>query len=476
MRFGISSIFNKDQSQPTLEEKVSFVEPHLNAEELASLEEEASLQGLPTSSQDVITDQKVVEAERIVRKINNLHDSIDQVARFSSESSTNITAIVKFMESAKGDIKKRVELQAENTDLRSEILKLSSDQRRLQQELETARSEGNTLRRNGAEVQAALKDARESINNMRHSNKKMSEEFRASMVENADLKDHLTEKLEETEQLISKNESLDAQKNNLKVELDSTMKRMVELEAVIAHKDEVIGSQSEKNRTLTGDLGALNRQFSELQDEKIEIESQLEAERESLEQAKRLSEQDQRKHDNEIYALRSELENVASQWRHSKIATKEISAELRGLRERSRSSKMRIQELEQELETAQDLREKHQNEIMEQSSKFRELSLQYETTLIELRQEQLQTSQLSKSVKQLSEETKKTQSLRIRYESAMEQIKELKSLIQDYQLVRQKNMTRDVDLDLELETDYDLHPNADDDLNVVPLMRDVVKK
>lgn len=216
---------------------------------------------------------------------------------------------------------------------------------------------------------------------------------------------------------------------------------LLEYEALIKQKDDAIIVQSDENKSLTSDLAILNRQFKELQDEKIAIEEKLCLEQENLNHIKRISEQDHRKHDNEAYALRSQIENITTQWSHAKVATKEMSHEIRALRERSRKSKLRIEELEMELEAVQDTREKHQGDFIEQGAKFRELNLKYESVLLELKQEQLQVAQLNKKVKQLTDETRKVNNLRVSHDSALAEIKELKSRIQGDQITTKGDLT-----------------------------------
>lgn len=435
MRFGMESLFGKKQTRNALAGAPGD-EGEDSVDDDALLSE---IEGMSATYAEA-EDSKVQEAERIARKMKSLGESIEQITRFSAESNANIASIVKFVEGTKADLKKRSQTLSENAELRAEILTLNSEQRRLQQELETARSEAAILRKNGAEIQLTLKETRESINNIRHSNKKLSDEFRSTMTENIELKEKLVDLSEALEKTTAKFDATETQRQSFKFELDSAMKQIAEYESALVQKDETLAAQHEANRMLTSDLSMLNRQYSELQDEKISLQSQLELERENLNHLKRTNEQEQRKHDNEAYALRAEIENIATQWRHSKSAAKEISSEIRTLRERARSAKTRIHELEHELEVAQEMREKHQDEILEQGAKFRELNLQYESALIELKQEQAQVAQLNKTVKQLSDETKKTQGLRIRYESALDQIKELKSLIQDYQLIKRQNV------------------------------------
>lgn len=410
-------------------------------EEVESLSDILSMLEEEEGVFDITNDPQLMEVARADKKTKALRINIEQMEKFAIESNSNISTLLTYMETAKLDAMQRVQFAAENANLRRDMLKLTSEHRRLTQDLEKSNSELSVLKTNRAELQNTLTETRESINSMRHSNKKMSDEFRASIVENTELKQKLADLTDAKGALQKRFEAIDEQCFEFKSELEGAAKKILEYEALIKQKDDAIIIQSDENKSFASDLAISNRQFKELQDEKIAIEEKLDLEQENLNHIKRISEQDQRKHDNETFALRSQIENITTQLSHAKAANKEISHEIRTLREHSRKSKLRIEELEMELEAVQDTREKHQDDFLEQGAKFRELNLQYESVLLELKQEQLQVAQLNKKIKQLTDETRKVNNLRVSHDSALAEIKELKSRIQGDQIAIKTDLT-----------------------------------
>lgn len=410
-------------------------------EEVESLSDILSMVEEEEGEFDITNDPQLLEVERADKKAKALRINIEQMEKFATESNSNISTLLKYMETAKLDAMQRVQLAAENANLRRDMLKLTSEHRRLTQDLEKSNSELSVMKTNRAELQNTLTETRESINSMRHSNKKMSDEFRASMVENTKLKEKLADLTDAKGALQERFEAIDEQCFEFKSELEGSAKKILEYEALIKQKDDALIVQSDESKSLASDLAISNRQFKQLQDEKIAIEEKLDLEQENLNHIKRISEQDQRKHDNEIFALRSQIENITTQLSHAKAANKEMSHEIRTLRERSRKSKLRIEELEMELEAVQDTREKHQGDFLEQGAKFRELNLQYESVLLELKQEQLQVAQLNKKIKKLTDETRKVNNLRVSRDSALAEVKELKSRIQGDQIAIKTDLT-----------------------------------
>ncbi|MEM8795780.1 MAG: hypothetical protein AAGE61_09450 [Pseudomonadota bacterium] len=444
-RFGISPLFskeaedgeNQETSQVTTEDNILDYE-----DEFAQEFDQNMARNL--ASFDAEQDERIIDADKAAKKVSELSGKADEFTRLSSEVALAIGSLAKYVEGSKGDIKQRYQTAKENEELRLQALQLTSSLNQMQRDLDASKHEIATLRKNGEEVQRALKDARDSIYAMRNSNKKTADHFRLTMTENSELKEDLSLLQDAHDALQAKFEASDTQRAQLKNDNESVMKELFESQGLIEEKDAALMAQHEKNKTLTSELGTINRRVMELQDEKITLESRLDSAREELGTLKRTSELDQRKHDNEIYSLRSEIDNISSQWRLAKGSIKEVSTEARALRERERISKQRLLELEHELQEAQNMREKYQDQVREKSARIRELNLQYETVLIELKQEQAQTSELSRSVKRLSEDQESTQSLRIKYEAAVEQVKELKMLISAYQLSDEKSASVDL--------------------------------
>jgi len=380
--------------------------------------------------------EKALEADRIAKKISIISDSISEFSKFTSESSVNILSISKFIETSRAEIKQHSKILGENTSLKSEIISANTNLGEQKRELDAAHYEITSLKKIKDELQQSLTETKELAQELDNKNNSMTSSFREVTLEKRELNEKLIRLADIFEALDSKFKLADSQRTTYKTELDSLTKELAKFEALIVTKDDTIASQDQQAKAYNTEISSLNRHITELEYGNISFQTKYDQQVEEFNSLKRKLEHEQRKQDNETYALRAEIDNVKSRWDMSKASLKESTNEIRSLTEQNRNSKTRILELEKQILEVQSEREDHREEVEAQSEKIHDLSLKYDASIIELKQEKIQNAQLNQTVDKMAKKIKDNDSLRIRYDASLKQIDELNELIRKSQIGR----------------------------------------
>jgi len=111
-----------------------------------------------------------------------------------------------------------------------------------------------------------------------------------------------------------------------------------------------------------------------------------------------------------------------------------MTAENKKFKERNRDLMRRLQEIEQLLDAGQKNQEVDRNDLLNTNSKLHELNVRYNAMLTDLNQEKKQNERYKENISALMAENQKLQHFKIKYDSAEDQIRELKALIGSYQI------------------------------------------
>ncbi|MEM8701185.1 MAG: hypothetical protein AAGF82_05115, partial [Pseudomonadota bacterium] len=290
------------------------------------------------------------------------------------------------------------------------------------------------LRKRATETRTALETARNDIVSIRDNNKKVNEEYRLQSAKLVEANTQVADISGKYNDLLAKHETLERHADGLKEDLEAVKHREKELQQNLAESAKLLEDEIRKNNQATSDLEAAKRELIEFRNDNIDLKSHLDVANQELVYSKSRLEEEQRKHDNEIYALNAEIENLSSQRRIGAQSLQEMARENSALKERGRDILKRMQEVEHLLDSAQTNHEKDRNELMATSAKLREVNLRYNSALTDLNHQRNQNQKFADNLEDLVEENKRLQRYKIQVDTANEQIVQLKSVIANYQM------------------------------------------
>ncbi|MHA7777083.1 hypothetical protein [Roseibium sp. M-1] len=378
--------------------------------------------------------EKMNQLDGLKSRVGGLNQTFEQMAAFAAESQTSIRMMTEYLESSRSTVETEVRLKSENAKISTDLLDAEHKVKTLTTQLEDAQAEVHSLRKRATETRTALETARNDIVSIRDNNKKVNEEYRhqsAKLVEANSQVSDLTGKLHD---LKAKFDTLDKQAESLGSDLEAVRHREKELQQNLSESAKLLEDEIRKNNQVTSELEAAKRELNEFRNDNIDLKSHLDVANQELVYAKSRLEEEQRKHDNEVYALNAEIENLSSQRRIGAQSLQEMARENSTLKERSRDLLKRMQEIEHLLDSAQKNHEKDRNELMATTAKLRELNLRYNSALTDLNHQRNQNQKFADNLEDLIEENKRLQRYKIQVDTANEQIVQLKSVIANYQM------------------------------------------
>ena len=367
-------------------------------------------------------------------RIGTLNRAFEQIGALAVESGSSIHSLSEFIDVSRTQVETEVRLKSENAKLTTNLIDLSHQVDSLNTRLEDSTAEIHALRKRSLETRTALETSRNDIVSIRDNNKKINEQYRQQSGKLLDSNTQLASLSDNHTDLQGKFNSLEEHSESLKAELDSLSKRESELQQNLSESIALLDDELKKNRDLTSILESLKREFTETKNDNIDLNSKLDVASQELEYAKSRLEEEQRKHDNQAYSLNSEIKNLTSQRRIGAQSLQDMSVENKKFKERNRDLMRRLQEIEQLLDAGQKNQEDDRNDLMTTNSKLHELNVRYNAMMTDLNHEKRQNEKYRENIGALMDENKRLQHFQIKYDTAEDQIRELKSLIASYQL------------------------------------------
>jgi len=378
--------------------------------------------------------EKMNQLDGLKSRIGGLNQTFDQMAAFAAESQTSIRLMAEYLETSRTSVETEVRLKSENAKISTDLLDAEHKVRTLTTQLEDAQAEVHSLRKRATETRTALETARNDIVSIRDNNKKVNEEYRLQSAKLVEANSQVTDLSGQLNDLKAKFDTLEKHAESVNSELEAVKHREKELQQNLSESAKLLEDEVRKNNQVTSELEAAKRELVEFRNDNIDLKSHLDVANQELVYAKSRLEEEQRKHDNEVYALNAEIENLSSQRRIGAQSLQEMARENTGLKERNRDLLKRMQEIEHLLDSAQKNHEKDRNELMATSAKLRELNLRYNSALTDLNHQRNQNQKYADNLEDLIEENKRLQRYKIQVDTANEQIVQLKSVIANYQM------------------------------------------
>ncbi|WP_282044924.1 hypothetical protein [Roseibium album] len=378
--------------------------------------------------------EKMNHLDGLKSRVGGLNQMFDQMAAFASESQTSIRMMSEYIETSRHSVETEVRLKSENAKISTDLLDADHKVRSLTTQLEDAQAEVHSLRKRATETRTALETARNDIVTIRDNNKRVNDEYRIQSATLVEANAQVAELSGKLNDLMAKHETLERHSEGLQEDLDAIKHREKELQQNLSESAKLLEDEIRKNNQSTSELESAKRELIEFRNDNIDLKSHLDVANQELTYAKSRLEEEQRKHDNEIYALNAEIENLSSQRRIGAQSLQEMARENSTLKERSRDILKRMQEIEHLLDSAQTNHEKDRNELMATNAKLREVNLRYNSALTDLNHQRNQNQKFADNLEDLIDENKRLQRYKIQVDTANEQITQLKSVITNYQM------------------------------------------
>ena len=414
--------------------------------------------------------EKMHTLDGLKTRIGGLGKTFEQMNALAMESQNSIHLLSEFVEASRQHVETEVRLKSENAKLSTDLLDVQHQVKSLSTQLEEAQAEVHSLRKRSTETRTALETARNDIVTIRDNNKRVNDEYRHQSAQLVEANSQIAELSGELNDLKAKYDSLEEHSESLKSELDAIARREKELQQNLSESATLLEEEVKKNSRASNELESAKREIIDLRNDNIDLKSHMDVARQELAYSKSRLEEEQRKHDNEVYALNAEIENLSSQRRIGAQSLQETTRENSSIKERNRSLMKRMQEIELLLDSAQKNHEKDRNELISTSAKLREVNLRYNSALTDLNHERKQNQKYTDNLEDLVEENKKLQKYKIQVDTANDQIAQLKSVIANYQMAMEGRGPAE---ELGITEDAgDGDKKKDDDETVVVKLRD----
>ena len=377
--------------------------------------------------------EKMHALDGLKTRLGGLSQAFDQMSALASENRNSIMMMSEFVEASRVHVETEIRLKSENAKISTDLLDANHKVGSLSTQLEEAQAEVHSLRKRLTETRTALETARNELISIRDNNKKVNEEYRVQSAELVEANSQISELSGTLVDFRAKYKTLENLAESLQSNLDDITKREKELQQNLSESAALLEEEIKKNNAATSELEAVKRQVVDFRNDNIDLKSHLDVANQELAYSKTRLEDEQRKHDNEVYALNAEIENLSSQRRIGAQSMQELTRENAQIKERNRDLIKRMQEIEHLLDSAQKNHERDRDELLSANSKLRELNLRYNSALTDLNHERNQNKRYTEQLEELVDENKTLQRYKIQVDTANDQIVQLKGVINNYQ-------------------------------------------
>ncbi|NVK34966.1 MAG: hypothetical protein HWE23_10835 [Rhodobacteraceae bacterium] len=378
--------------------------------------------------------EKMNELDGLKERASSLNSTFDQMSSFAIESQASIQMLSRYIDQSRSAVETEIRLKSDNAKMTTELLDREHRVKLLTTQLEDSQAELHSLRKRSTETRTALETARNEIVSIRDNNKKTNEEYRQQSADLVVANRRVAELSAQVKDIEAKYESLEKHAQAINTELEAIRIREKELQQNLSESAKLLEAEIRKNNAANTELEANKRELSEFRTENVDLKSKLEVVNQELNYSKSRLEDEQRKHDNEAYALNAEIENLSSQRRVGAQSLQEMARDNSSLKDRNRELARKMQEIEHLLENVQKTHEQDREELVATSAKLRELNLRYNSALTDLNHQKRQSDRYAHQIEELIEENKRLQHYKLEVDASNDQIVQLKSLVNSYQM------------------------------------------
>ena len=443
---GIFSRFSRNKEEDKAEdaETGSELELELDSADLISdVEPEAAVDAV-VSDDDMLAAAPVVsnsdpapiksprmhEFEKFHSEFRNIVGGIETLTEALNKARSNLHETGAFLPSIESEFHRNAILENDNS-------KLSDDNLRKDRQvkvIETAVSEKEAMleamKIREAELTSELEMARKRLSDGRSALAVAEENLVRVEKELEKANSTVVLANESTAKLEHENESIRERNAILAADLSKSLKQESE---VRRRYDEIVNrfdAETRRYQSMTSEYETAKRETSRLQKERADLKTRLDAigseksrlEEESNEMANRLR--------GELYAQRSELNNLESRLRLFEQSERELHDQLSESKHAAQNAEREKMTVRAELDSARRELDSVKRELSAKTANLSEVNLRYMSDLMGLDYQKQQNEELKNSIKSLSAENQRLAQFQAMYKAAEEQIADMRAKLE----------------------------------------------
>ncbi len=370
------------------------------------------------------------EFEKFHTDFRNIVGNIEALTDALNKTRANLHETGAFLPSVESEFHRNAILETENTKLSDENLR----KERQVKVIETAVSEKEAMleamKIREAELTSELEMTRKRLNDGRTS--------LAAAEENAQRLERELEKANSTINLSTEtnlkleheNEAVRERNTVLAADLSKSLKQESE---VRRRYDEFVNrfdAETRRYQSMTSEYETAKRETARLQKERADLKTRLDAigaeksrlEEESNEMSNRLR--------GELYAQRSELNNLESRLRLFEQSERELHDQLAEAKHSAQNSDREKMTMRAELDSSRRELDSAKRELSAKTANLSEVNLRYMSDLMGLDYQKQQNEELKNSIKSLSAENQRLAQYQAMYKAAEEQISDMRAKLE----------------------------------------------
>ncbi len=447
---GIFSRFSRNSKEDVTEdaESGSEIELELDSDDLISdvAPETATTEvsGSSVSDEDLLATAPVVspsdpapiksprmhEFEKFHTDFRDIVGGIEALTESLNKARTNLHETGAFLPSIESEFHRNAILEHDNS-------KLSDDNLRKDRQvkvIETAVSEKEAMleamKIREAELSSELEMARKRLSDGRSALAVAEENLVRVEKELEKANVTVVQANESTAKLEHENESIRERNSILAADLSKSLKQESE---VRRRYDEIVNrfdAETRRYQSMTSEYETAKRETARLQKERADLKTRLDAigseksrlEEESNEMANRLR--------GELYAQRSELNNLESRLRLFEQSERELHDQLTESKHAAQNAEREKMTVRAELDSARRELDSVKRELSAKTANLSEVNLRYMSDLMGLDYQKQQNEELKNSIKSLSAENQRLAQFQAMYKAAEEQIADMRAKLE----------------------------------------------
>ena len=424
-----------------------------------------------TSPLEIKLRERVRSLDGLKNRVSELDEAFHQMAQLSRDSEKTVGLLSSFLDQSKLDAENDKRLQAENAKLSTENLNKDRLIGHLQSQVEDQKAEIDVQKKRLVENREVIEKARLSLVELREQKQLLTEELNVNNIELSNERSKHEELTDQYDAILKKYDQIDNMNVELKLELEEEEKKHLELQQVLAGNTSNLEEETKKHKSATHELELLKLGRLELNQKLIEANSTIEMLNQELDHTKYSVEDGQRKFNNHIFTLKTELQNLTSSRTVVADTLKSEKEENNALKKKVREAEKRLQVAEENYRVLQKTQESDREILLESNSKLSDLSLRYNVTMTETKYSEQKVEQLETQVRTLADENKVLKHCEHENKRLINQVNELNSFLSEYQkLIGDKGPAKINDRVGDGFSIDDTYETVDDnDQNVIPI-------
>ena len=420
-------------------------------EEVVEAREETSETSFELLDDDVSNSPHVMEAKERENNLNILRANaskliadLSSMEQLISTSENSAMDFLTFIDQNKVSVEKEKRIKIENQRLMARNQELETKAKRDAEKLANNAAEITTLKESNGHSRANLERARMTFAEFKEMNYSLNNEVEDKNREILRLNALNNELVDKQANVESKSQVINEQLMALRQDQDAQNKREADLQKQLVERNVMLEENTNKSRVMTGELESARREVSDLNYELIRLKSDLEETTLEADALKKSREDDQRKFDNRLFNMRSEIDSHVSERRINHQTIHDLKEEIQALRKTAKDADSNAQDFKEELNKSQKMLEQERRQLVEINEKLSSLNLRYNTALTDLKHEQSERRLLQRKVDDYQQEVQQLTEYRDKYDIVSNQLVEFKSLVAEYQeFLENRNLISD---------------------------------